>query len=333
MAENGSGTAERKRTRKQRVLVTGATSTIGRQLCEKLLWDKSIARVWGLSRQQRPYYFRDFDPERFTFSTAAPVNERRLSELCQSDEFQRAKIDTIVHLAFQVGRQGTESQANEYNIRGTQNLLDMARETPSVRKFVFLSSAKVYRLPDDEIRTLTEESPLWDGAQEEPYVRDLLEADQMCRSQIGRSKNLKVIILRPTFVIGRNVHSFYQYYLESPLCPRIVGKNPVINMVHSADVIRAMRLAIGADAEGIFNIPGKETKPLKEYIALAGKRTLPVPEMAIEPIWQGVRMTQFNRHPYPFRSLWLRYNCVLSGEKAREQLGYEPDHHVKFEGV
>ena len=105
----------------------------------------------------------------------------------------------------------------------------------------------------------------------------------------------------------------------------------MVNLVHSADVVRAIRLAVEKPVSGIFNIPGKETKTLSEYVSFVGAPSFSVPQFAIEPIWQAVRMSQFNRHPFPFTSNWLRYNCVLSGAKARQVLGYEPDHHVKFE--
>ncbi|MEW6774665.1 MAG: NAD-dependent epimerase/dehydratase family protein [Bdellovibrionota bacterium] len=321
------------RSRKHRVLVTGATSPLGRKLCEKLLFDKDVELVWGLSRSELPYYFKDLDPKRFVFKTCAPYNERRLAELCASEEFQAARIDTIVHLAFQVGRAATDAQIQEYNLRGTQNLLNIARETGSIRKFVFLSSAKIYDLPSGHVEALTEESPLNKDPDAPPYVKDLLEAEALCLEQMGKKKGLKVVVLRPSFVLGRNIHSFYSYYLDSPVCPRILGFNPVVNLVHSEDVVRALRLAITKDAEGVFNIPGKETKTLLEYIKWSGARTMPVPEALIEPLWQGVRLLQFNRHPFPFRSDWLKRNCVLSGARAKAELGYQPEHHVKFEEV
>ena len=319
------------RGKKRRVLVTGATGNIGRQLCEALLHDPAVELVWALSRQEMPYYFRDLDPKRFVFKTCAPTNERRLAELCSSDEFQAARLDTIVHLAAQVGRVSADSEVQEYNIRGTHNLLNLAQEAPGIRKFVLLSSARVYRLPKGHVEVLTEESPLNDDPGAEPVIREQIEAERLCQEFLRPGSKLKATILRPSFIVGRNVHSFYSYYLESPFCPRPLGHNPLVNLVHVADVLRALRLAVTKDVQGVFNIVGKDTKSVREYVAYTGRPTFAVPEMALEAIWQGVRRLRFNRHPYPFKSDWLLYNLVVSGAKAKQELGYEPDRHVKFE--
>lgn len=317
-------------SRKHNVLITGATSTLGRQLCERLLYDKSIGQIWGLSRREMPYYFRDFDPARFVFQTCAPTNEKKLIELCKSEEFLEAKIDTIVHLAFQVGRSDAHSGARDYNIRGTKNLLEIARETPSVRKFVFLSSAKVYRLPRGHVEVIHEDSPLNYDPDAEPSVRDLVEADLLCQDAIARKSKMDVVVLRPTYMIGRNVHSFFSYYLDSPTCPYISGVDPLINLVHSTDVVSALKCAITKPVSGVFNIPGRDTKTIREFVELAGHRRIPVPEFAIETAWDAVRRIRWNRHRFPLSAQPLRYNCVVSGERAKLELGFEPERHVKF---
>ena len=319
--------------KKHNVLITGATSTLGRQLCERLLYDKSVGQIWALSRREVPYYFRDFDPKRFVFRTCAPTNDRKLLELCKSEEFLQAKIDTIVHLAFQLGRSDAHSGARDYNIRGTQNLLEIARETPSVKKFVFLSSAKVYRLPRGHVEVMHEDSPLNYNPDAEPFVRDLVDADLLCQDEMARNSKLQVIVLRPTYMIGRNVHSFFAYYLDSPVCPYISGTDPLINLIHSTDVVRALQRSIRQPVAGVFNIAGRDTKTIGEYVELAGHRRVPVPEFAIETAWEAVRRLRWNKHRFPLSAAPLRYNCVLSGERAKLELDFEPERHVKFSEV
>ena len=325
--------AKKPAPKKHNVLITGATSTLGRQLCERLLYDKSIGQIWALSRREVPYYFRDFDPKRFVFRTCAPTNDRKLLEMCKSEEFLQAKIDTIVHLAFQIGRSDAHSGASDYNIRGTQNLLEIARETPSVKKFIFLSSAKVYRLPRGHVEVIHEDSPLNYNPDAEHFVRDLVEADLLCQEEMTRNPKLQVIVLRPTYMIGRNVHSFFAYYLDSPICPYISGTDPLINLIHSTDVVRALQAGIRRPVSGVFNIPGRDTKTIGEYVELAGHRRVPVPEFAVERAWDAVRRLRWNKHRFALSAAPLRYNCVLSGERAKLELEFEPERHVKFSEV
>ncbi len=321
----------RKAGRKHNVLVTGATSTIGRQLVVKLLHDPNVDRVWAFSRRERPYYFNDLPADRFTFHRVAPLNVRRLQEICSSPEFQSANIDSIVHLGFQVGYSGDLDTVRDFNIKGTQNLLNLALEQPTVKKFIFLSSAKVFRLPEEEPAVLTESSELDLTIRDEPYVKDLVEADILCQHELSRRK-LQMLILRPSYVIGRNVHSFFSYYFDSPVLLKAAGYNPMINLVHSSDVIRAIRMSLASEATGILNVVGRETLHLKEYIKLTGLPSMSVPAAVIEPAWQTVRRLRFNRHPFPFRAVRpLTHHMLLSGARAKEAIGYEPEHHVKFD--
>ncbi|MCW5829948.1 MAG: NAD-dependent epimerase/dehydratase family protein [Deltaproteobacteria bacterium] len=320
-----------RKTLKHNVLVTGATSTIGRQLVVKLIHDPNVDKVWAFSRRERPYYFSDLPSDRFTFHRVAPLNVRRLQEICTSPEFQAANIDTIVHLGFQVGYSGDLDTVRDYNIKGTQNLLNLALEQPSIRKFIFLSSAKVFRLHENEPVVLTESSELDLSIRDEPYVKDLIEADILCQHEISRRK-LQMLILRPSYVIGRNVHSFFSYYFDSPLLLRVMNHNPMVNLVHSGDVIRAIRMSVASETSGVLNIVGRETLHLKDFIALTKLPTLSVPERVIEPAWQAVRRLRFNRHPFPFRAARpLTHHMLLSGVRAKEEIGYEPEHHVKFD--
>ncbi len=320
-----------KRVQKHNVLVTAATSTLGRQLVVKLLHDPNVDKVWAFSRRERPYYFNDLPADRFTFQRVAPLNVRRLQEICCSPEFQAANIDTIVHLGFQVGYSGDLDSVRDYNIKGTQNLVNLALEQPTVKKFIFLSSAKVLRLPSDEPAVLTETSELDLAIRDEPYVKDLIEADIVCQHELSRKK-LQMLILRPSYVIGRNVHSFFSYYFDSPVLPKCMGHNPMINLVHSNDVIRALRMSLASDATGILNIVGRETLHLRDFIKLTGLPSVSVPAQIIEPTWQGIRRLRFNRHPFPFRAERpLTHHMLLSGVRAKEAIGYEPEHHVKFD--
>jgi len=327
-----TATKPAKRTgKKHNVLVTAATSTLGRQLVEKLLHDPNVDKVWAFSRRERPYYFSDLPADRFVFQRVALLNVRRLQEICSSAEFQAANIDTIVHLGFQVGYSGDLDTVRDYNIKGTQNLVNLALEQPSVKKFIFLSSAKVFRLPESEPVVLTETSEMDLNIQDEPYVKDLIEADILCQHELSRKK-LQMLILRPSYVIGRNVHSFFSYYFDSPVLLKAGGYNPMINLVHSNDVIRAIRMSLASDATGILNIVGRETLHLKDFIKLTGLPSMSVPKAVLEPAWQSVRRLRFNRHPFPFRAVRpLTRHMLVSGTRAKEAIGYEPEHHVKFD--
>lgn len=314
---------------RRRVLITGVTSTIGRQLAERLMHDKKIDTIIGVSRDPRPYYFDDFNPQKFHYKQVNILKPRELTNLFLDETFKAARIDTVAHLAFMHRPEDTTREAHELNVEGTKNLLDKSLETPSIRKFIFKSSANVYKIrPFNSVR-LKETDDLNFDPDVDPLLKDQVDADMLCRTKMD-NKRMKIVILRPSATIGRNVHTFMNTYLESSVCMRVTGFNPMINLIHVKDVIRAIQLAIHKNVQGIFNIAGKETAPLSDFAHLVGAITVPIPQTLVVPL--GLLAKQLGLSKFDPRTNIdrIKYSCLLDTTKAKEILGFEPQHHIKF---
>ena len=88
-------------SKKFRVLVTGANTAIGRSLAHELYRDQaSIEYVFATGTDEQTYYFRDYHRDRFGYRVVNLNKPRQQKELFMSDFFKRARIDTVVHLAF-----------------------------------------------------------------------------------------------------------------------------------------------------------------------------------------------------------------------------------------
>jgi UDP-glucuronate 4-epimerase len=133
------------------VLVTGGAGFIGSHLVDRLL-----------ARGDRVTVLDNFDPFYPRAVKEAHIAEQRGHErytliegdLRDLDGMRRALprgFDTIVHLAAKAGvRPSIEDPAGyqEANVRGTQNLLELAREW-GAGQFVFASSSSVYGINPD----------------------------------------------------------------------------------------------------------------------------------------------------------------------------------------
>ncbi len=328
--DNGNGDSKAGRaSEKRRVLITGVTGTLGRQLAEKLIYDKKVDHVLGIAIDERPYYFEDFDRQRFTYKQVNILKPRELTNLFLSDDFKAHEIDTVVHLAVLHRPEFTSKKTHELNIEGTKVLLDRCLEDPRIRKFIFKSSATVYKVrPHNPVR-LTENDDLNFDPGAHPMIKDMVDSEMLCRAKMD-SKNLQVVVLRPSATIGRNVHTFYNLYLESTVALRVAGFNPMVNLIHVKDVVRAIQLAIHKNVKGIFNIGGKETAPLADLARLAGAVNVSLPEFILQPlnrVLRAVGMTKFEAEVDLER---LKYGCLLDTSKAKKVLGFEPQHHIKF---
>ncbi len=129
------------------ILVTGAAGFIGSHLCERLL--SRGDEVIGLDNFNTYY-----DPRikknnivgasKFTNFHLIETDIRESGKL--KDIFQNHVFDVIVHLAARAGVRPSLINPLLYqdvNVRGTMNLLELAKEF-SIPKFVFASSSSVY---------------------------------------------------------------------------------------------------------------------------------------------------------------------------------------------
>lgn len=313
----------------RRVLITGVTSTLGRQLAEKLMYDKKVAHVMGMAVDPMPYYFEDFNPKRFTYKRVNILKARELKNLFLSEDFRNIEIDTVVHLAFHHRPEFFSRDKHELNVEGTKQLLDHCLADTKIRKFIFKSSATVYKVrPFNPVR-LREEDDLNFDSDCHPVIRDMVDAEMLCRVAMD-NKHMQIVVLRPSATIGRNQHGYFNTLLESPVTMRVMGFNPMVNLIHVKDVVRAIQLAIHKNVKGIFNIGGKETAPISDLARLAGAVDLPLPPFLLKPINQALLRAGITKFDATVDMQRLRYACLLDTRKARDVLGFEPTHHIKF---
>lgn len=127
-------------------VITGGAGFIGSHLAERVLangWQVTLLDNWD------PFY-----PETVKRANIAPLVQQEGCTLVEADirdpEALRRAVphdtDVIVHLAARAGVRPSIADPLGYqdtNLRGTQNLLELARER-GIRQFVFASSSSVY---------------------------------------------------------------------------------------------------------------------------------------------------------------------------------------------
>jgi UDP-glucose 4-epimerase len=315
---------------KRNVLVTGATGTIGRQLCQALYYDDRVNRIFATARDAEPYYYHDYDRNRFQYKQVDILKSREVNNLFLSEAFRQAEVDTVVHLAFVQKPRTTGERTHSLNVEGTKNLLDRCLESGHVRKFIFRSSDTVYKVRANTPILLDEEADLNFDPDASQYVRDRVDADMICRARLGQ-KSMAIVVLRPTSIIGRNIHSHWNSLLENHwLIFKLLGFDPMICPTHSNDMIRALQHAINRDVSGVFNIAGLDVAPLSTFIRLAGAYMVSLPGALLRRVngfqlW--LRLTNYDYQACPDA---LRYHCLLDTARAREELGFVPQYHIKF---
>lgn len=131
-----------------KILVTGAAGFIGSHLVDRLLAEGS--EVIGIDNFD-PFYPREMKERNLEGAMRHPgfkllETDIRSQEALQAVSGHLSDVQAIVHLAAKAGvRPSIEDPVGyqETNVKGTQNLLELAKDV-GIKQFVFASSSSVY---------------------------------------------------------------------------------------------------------------------------------------------------------------------------------------------
>ena len=142
--------------------------------------------------------------------------------------------------------------------------------------------------------------------------------------------DLSIAVLRCAECLAPKTGSQLYDYLESRVCFRPMGYDPVVNLISEDDLGHALMLAARSTAQGIFTIPGATTLPLSEIIRRRGRAQVPVPGPAMAPLYAARRAVIRSNFDYSLNRGRLHFGVVLSGARAESILGYRPRSSVTF---
>lgn len=289
------------------VVVTGICGRLGRRLARRL---HRVRPVIGLDRRDFPGKPKDIE------HLQIDVRRKKAREL-----FRKNRIAALVHLGVMHDpRLGAEDH-HTWNVIAFQKLLEYA-ERYSVPKLVLLSSANVYGPRPDNPQFLGEDAPLL-GANRFSDIRDLVELDMLAQSFFWRNPNTETVILRPSHILG-TVQNAPSNYLRLKVVPTLMGFDPMVQVVHQDDVVRAIELALRPGVRGIFNVAGPPPVSLSRALGILKRATLPVPytlaKAGVERMWRW-HITSFPSPELDF----IRYVCMVDDRRAKEVMGYSPE--------
>jgi len=312
--KTASRTREPKKTSDGRcVLLTGTSGFIGSNLLKRLKTDERYGRLVAVDTQRPPYRLK-----RAKFYKVDLTNPRADEALIEI--FKEEKPETVVHTGFYQRPIEDTTYAHEVNSIGTMHILSACAESP-VRKIVVGSRTLVYGAQYDNPHYMSEDHsprPQFDYE----FQLDKVEVErQLLRFWKDNSDTL-VTVLRHCSIIGPTVDNCWTHYFSMPVCPTVLGYNPLIQFISEEDAIEAFKVAVDEDFPGVFNIVGKRAIPLSMILKLANKRRAPMPSFmaanAFRVLWIA------NMGPFPPEHInFLMYHCLADGSRAKEIMGFE----------
>lgn len=288
------------------VLVTGACGRLGKSLVRVLHRSREVVAV-----DRRPF------PDRPKDVAFEQVDLRRKK---LRDVFRSTPIGAIVHLGVMHDPHASAKDHHAWNVAGFSKLLEYA-EHFRVPKLVLLSSANVYGPEAGNAQFLTEDAPLLAGARFSE-IRDLIEIDMLAQGFLWKRPATETVILRPVHILG-GVRNAASNFLRLPTVPVLMGFDPMIQVIHESDVVRALAASLAPGVRGVFNVAGPEPLPLSRILRLLGRPSVPVPYTLGKALLR--RLFSFKLTSFPAPELdHIRYVCMVDDERARRELGFSP---------
>lgn len=292
------------------VLITGVAGHWGSQVAARLVLEASN-RIIGLDADKPAEEIPGLD------FIQADVRNPLLADL-----FTEEGVDTVCHLAFMDTTLPAEA-AFDLNVMGTTKLLG-ACAAAGVGKVVLKSSTAVYGARPSNSAFLTEDHALR-GSRRYGLARDMVEVEAFCNGFRHRVPDITLTILRFASIVGLTVDTPMTRFLRGASTPSLLGFDPMMQIIHEADVVDALVHAVLNDVPGVFNVAAEDALPLNKMRGLAGKAPLPL--FHLFAYWGagllGNRSLQLTRH-LPIDPDYLRFPWVGDLTKMRTELGFEP---------
>jgi UDP-glucose 4-epimerase len=197
-----------------------------------------------------------------------------------------------------------------------------AAAAAGVKQVMLRSFTAVYGARGENPNFLVEERPLRAGSSL-GWLRDKLEAEQHAASFARRYPQMIVTVLRFAPLLGPEVRTFYTRIFDKRVVPKLMGFDPLVQLLHPEDALEAARLALAVGAGGPFNVVPRAAIPLGAALHLAGKLPLPVPHPIAYAASDALWAAGIAEAPAGFLD-YVRYLCVADGARAERELGFRP---------
>jgi UDP-glucose 4-epimerase len=301
-----------------KVLVTGATAPLGEALVCSLLADDDVELVLAIGRECAPAL--PMGP-RLVYRTVDLTRPRALHDLVWG-EARELGVDAVVHDMLHRSARDRGSRVHAQNVHAARELVLACTDHPTIRRFVYRSYGEVYAFGRPTSDLVDEEAPLDFEPSSPQWLRDRVEADLTVCAHLGGP--LRIAVLRCAEILAPGVGSQLWDYLQSRVCLRPLGYDPMLNVLSLPDAVAAIAAALRSPATGVFNIPGRDTLPLSAAIEESGRADIPVPGPLLAPLYGLRRWIAGFEFRYGMNVRRLHFGGVLDGSRARTELGFEP---------
>ena len=263
----------------RRILITGVAGGLGAALAARLEADASVATVTGL----------DLTAPAASFTRTEVVRGDLRSPLV-SGVLDALDIDTLVHLAPASAGAAAVSRAlaKERTVIGALRLFGAAARARRLRTVLVGSSTALYggraRNP-----SLHVERTVADAAPRVGVAADLADVEAAARTLARRRPDLTVGVLRFAPVVGRDCAAPLVRYLNLPVVPTVLGRDPRLQLLGVGDAVEILLRAVAAPYPGVVNVAAPGVVYLSQALRSLGRVAVPLAAPAFPALAGSLR--------------------------------------------
>ncbi len=245
----------------------------------------------------------------------ANYNKTRIEDI-----FRRHPPTHVVHLGRVGNLKALPNKRFDLNVIGSRKVMDLSIRY-GARRLVVLSTFHIYGAHPANHIPIYEDEPLRAGV-DFPQIADAIQLDNQAITWVYQHPELKTAVLRPTNVVGPRIQNAISQFLRSKRIPVIMGFDPMTQFVHQSDLVDAIVGMSVGEATGVFNVAGPYPVPWRTAVDATGATKIPVPSAAAIGY---LRLTGLvSRALPPYLVNFFKYPCVISDDKIRKTLHWEP---------
>lgn len=246
-----------------------------------------------------------------------PSSDRRLASLLREEG-----VDTLVHLSFLKQPVFDTVWSHELESIGTMHILN-ACAAVQLPKLVVRSTSAVYGPKPRHPNFIREDHELYNDKKIQ-FVADKVDAERQIEKFAQWNRDTEVTVLRFCPIIGPNSTDFIMGYLSQMFPLRLLGRDPLIQLLYEDDAVAAMKTALFGSFPGVFHIATEDVLPIRTVLRAFHSRGLTLPLSVASPLLNALWILKLRNFPPGFLD-FLRYLCVVDGSKARQVMDFVPE--------